>query len=276
MRRTIVFLCAAALALASCGEDTEGARFQVTSEVVSHGTTQDMLVFAPDAKGPWPVIVAFHGIGGTGEDMAEIATRLAREGTVVFAPTYRTDITTQEGLEQAAVDVECGYRFARSIAAEYGGDLDQPVTFVGWSLGATAALALGLTEEIDPTGKHVSCFSEVPRPDIIVAMSGCHYEYEGRQLDFDTSGWGNKEADLVLIAGEKDEECAAWQSQDAATELRSAGYDVDLLILDGANHYAPVFHDLRDGQFVVVADDPAGERTVEVILDVIAARQDRT
>jgi hypothetical protein len=134
------------------------------------------------------------------------------------------------------------------------------------SLGATAALALGLTEEIDPTGKHVSCFSEVPRPDIIVAMSGCHYEYEGRQLDFDTSGWGNKEADLVLIAGEKDEECAAWQSQDAATELRSAGYDVDLLILDGANHYAPVFHDLRDGQFVVVADDPAGERTVEVNL----------
>jgi dienelactone hydrolase len=208
--------------------------------------------------------------------MAEIATRLAREGAVVFAPTYRTDISTQKGLEKAAIDVECGYRFAGSVAAEHGGDLDLPVTFVGWSLGATAALALGLTEEIDPTGKHVSCFGQVPRPDIIVAMSGCHYEYEGRQPDFDTSAWGNKEADVILLAGEKDTECASWPSEDAADELRSAGYDVDLLILDGANHYAPVFHDLQDGQFVVVADDPVGERTVEVVLDAIAARQDRT
>jgi dienelactone hydrolase len=274
MRRTIVLLSAAVLVLASCGEDTQGARFQVTSEVVSHETTQDMLVFAPDAKGPWPVIVAFHGIGGTAEDMAEIATRLAREGSVVFAPTYRSDISTQKGVVRAAVDAECGYRFARSIAAEYGGDLDQPVTFVGWSLGATAALGIGLTEEIDPTGEFVSCFGQVPRPDIIVAISGCHYE--GGQLDLlDTSAWGNKEADVILLAGEKDTRCASWQSEDAADELRSAGYDIDLLMLDGANHYAPVFHDLQDGQFVVVADDPAGERTVEVILDAIAARQDR-
>ena len=59
-------------------------------------------------------------------------------------------------------------------------------------------------------------------------------------------------------------------------ELRSAGYDVDLVMIQGASHYAPVFHDLQDGQFVVVADDPAGEQTVEVILDAIAARQDRT
>jgi dienelactone hydrolase len=63
----------------------------VTSEVVSHEATKDMLVFAPDAEGRWPVVVAFHGIEGTGQDMAEIATRLAREGNVVFAPTYRTD-----------------------------------------------------------------------------------------------------------------------------------------------------------------------------------------
>ena len=39
------------------------------------------------------------------------------------------------------------------MAADYGGDLDQPVTFVGWSLGATAALGIGLTDNIDPTGE---------------------------------------------------------------------------------------------------------------------------
>ena len=280
MRRSIsltVAVLVGGLLLSSCARDSdsEDGEFHVTSEVVSHEATKDMLVFAPDAEGPWPVVVAFHGIGGTGQDMAEIATRLAREGSVVFAPTYGTDITTQEGIDRAAVDAECGYRFARSIAAEYGGDLDQPVTFVGWSLGASAALGIGLTEELDPTGEFVSCFGQVPRPDIIVAISGCHYE--GGQLDFvDTEAWGNKEADIFLLAGENDMNCPPWETEDAAAEMRSAGYEVDLSMLDGADHFAPVFHDLQDGQFVVVANDPAGEQTVEVILDAIAARQHRT
>jgi dienelactone hydrolase len=280
MRRSIslsVAVLVGGLLLSSCARDSgsEEGEFHVTSEVVSHEGTKDMLVFAPDAEGRWPVVVAFHGIGGTGQDMAEIATRLAREGSVVFAPTYATDITTQEGVDRAAVDAECGYRFARSIAAEYGGDLDQPVSFVGWSLGASTALAIGLTEEIDPTGEFVSCFGQVPRPDIIVAVSGCHYE--GGQLDFvDTEAWGNREAEIFLLAGEKDTNCPLWETEDAAAEMRSAGYEVNLSMLDGADHFAPVFHDLQDGQFVVVANDPAGERTVEVILDAIAARQHRT
>jgi dienelactone hydrolase len=280
MRRSIsltVVVLVGGLLLSSCGGDSgsEDGEFHVTSEVVSHGATRDMLVFAPDAEGSWPLIVAFHGVGGTPEDMAEIATRLAREGNVVFAPTYGTDITTQEGVDRAAVDAECGYRFARSIAAEYGGDLDQPVTFVGWSLGASAALAIGLTEEIDPTGEFVSCFGQVPRPDIIVAVSGCHYG--GGQLDFiDTEAWGNKEADIILLAGEKDTNCPPWETDDASAEMRSAGYNVELVTLKGADHYAPVFHDLQDGESVVISNDPAGEQTVEVILDAIAARQPRT
>ena len=151
MRRSIFLTVALTVAflvgslLSSCATDSgsEDGEFHVTSEVVSHEGSKDMLVFAPDAEGPWPVVVAFHGIGGTGQDMAEIATRLAREGSLVFVPTYETDITTQEGVDRAAVDAECGYRFVRSIAAEYGGDLDQPVTFVGWSLGASTVLGIG-------------------------------------------------------------------------------------------------------------------------------------
>ena len=249
MRRFVslaVAVLVGGLLLSSCGDSGSGdGGFQVTSGVVSHEATKDMLVFAPDAEGSWPVIVAFHGVGGDPKDMAEIATRLAREGNVVFAPTYGTDITTQEGVDQAGVDAECGYRFARSIAAVYGGDLDQPLTFVGWSLGASAALAIGLTEEIDPTGEFVSCFDQVPRPDI------------------------------VLIAGEQDTTCPSWETKDAAAELRSAGYDVDLVMLEGASHFAPILGDLVDGE-LVVSDNPAGERTLEVILNAIAARQDRS
>jgi dienelactone hydrolase len=280
MRRAIplaVAVLVGATVLAGCQDNTsENARSDVTTAVVSDETTQDILVFAPEAEGSWPVVVALHGVGGTGKDMAEIATRLAREGVVVFAPTYRSDLSTQKGLIDTVNDVECGYRFIRSIAAEYGGDLDQPVTFVGWSLGATAALGIGLTQNIDPTGKYVSCFSNAPRPDAIVAISGCYFEFEGvKQSYFDVSGWGNKNAGLTLLAGDDDTTCAAWQSKDAEAQLRSAGYDVDLVMLEGANHYAPIFHDLVNGEWVVIANDPPGERTVEVILDAIAANQDQ-
>jgi hypothetical protein len=58
----------------------------------------------------------------------------------------------------------------------------------------------------------------VPSPDVIVAIAGCYYEYQGAPVD----------------------------------------------LLDEV-----------DGETVVVPDDPAGERTVEVILDAIRARKDQ-
>jgi hypothetical protein len=92
----------------------------------------------------------------------------------------------------------------------------------------------------------------------------------------DPSAWGHDDAEIVLVAGEDDTTCAAWQSEDAAAEMRGAGYDLDLVMLEGANHFAPVFHDVVDGEFVVVPDEPAGERTLEVILDAVAASADHT
>lgn len=278
MRRTTLLaeavLVGVVLLAAACGaEEGQDGGSEVNSEVLSPEGTQGMLVFGPDAEGPWPVVFAMHGIDGQAEDMTELATRLAREGVVVFAPTYRTDVTTEEAREQAGMDLECAYRFARSVAAEYGGDLDRPVTIVGWSLGATGALALGLSEDIDPSGD-LGCFSPAPRPDVVVAISGCHYEWEGRPSDLiDVSELGNDAADVVLVAGEEDTTCAAWQTEDMAAELRAAGYALDLILLEGADHLAPVFHDVVDGEWVVDPNDPAGERTVGLILNAIAAAQ---
>lgn len=53
--------------------------------------------------------------------------------------------------------------------------------------------------------------------------------------------------------------------------MRAEGYEVDLVILEGASHFAPAYHDLVDGEWVAVPDDPVGDRTVEVILDAIEA-----
>ena len=232
-------------------------------------------MFTPEAKGSWPVVFALHGVGGSGQDMAELGTRLATEGAVVFtqptAPTSRRRMALSK--RRATTSVRTA---SRSTAAEHGGDLSEPVTFVGWSLGASFAVAGGLTEQIDPTGQYLNCFGEVARADVIVTINGCYFEYQGNKVTtptFDTSEWGNKNADIYLLTGDQDTTCPSWQTEQAATELRTAGYDVNLVRLDGASHYAPVFHDLHDGQWVVVSDDPTGAQTVQVIHDAIAARQ---
>jgi dienelactone hydrolase len=267
-------LCTALLAL-GCGDDDDArdGESSVTSQVVSDATTQDIHVFAPQGTGTSPVIVALHGIDGSGQDMGEFATRLARAGMVVFAPTYRSDdLTTPEGLTRASYDIACGYRFARTTASEHGGDLTQPVTALGWSLGADIAVLGGLS---DPSPDD-PCPGDTAPPDVVVGISGCYYEYEGKPVTWfdDVSSLGNKGADIYLLAGEQDTNCPAWQSQQLASALRDAGYHVDLIQLTGGDHYAPIFHEVRNGQFQVVADDAAGQRAVQAVLDAIATRQD--
>jgi dienelactone hydrolase len=265
-------LCTALLAVGCGGRDARSGESSVTSQVVSDATTQDIHVFAPQGTGTSPVIVALHGIDGSGQDMGEFATRLARAGMVVFAPTYRSDLTTPDGLSQAETDIVCGYRFARTTASQHGGDLTQPVTALGWSLGADFVVLGGLSPGPSPDGP---CPGDTTPPDVVVGISGCYYEYEGKPITWfdDVSSWGNKGADFYLLAGDKDTTCPAWQSQKLASALRAAGYHVELIRLTGADHYAPIFHDVRNGQFQVVTDDAAGQRAVQVVLDAIATRQ---
>jgi dienelactone hydrolase len=227
---------------------------------MSDATTQDVHLFAPRDAAAAPVVVALHGIDGSGKDMGAFATRLARAGMVVFAPTYRSgDLATPAGLGHVSEDLACGYRLARTTAPRHGGDLTQPVTALGWSLGADLAVLGGLSEP----SPDEPCAGDVPRPDVVVGISGCYYEYQGRPVTWfdDVSSLGNEDADVYLLAGERDATCPAWQSRRLADTLRDAGYRVHLVRLPGADHYAPVFHQMREGQFQVVAKGrgrPAG------------------
>jgi acetyl esterase/lipase len=269
LRVTVVLLVGFA---AGCGSGGDGEPpFEVSSVVVSHETTRDISVWAPDSDGSWPVVYALHGTGGNRQDLAETASALARQGVVVFVADYRS-----AEIEHWAQDAECGYRYARSIADEYGGDLDRPVTSVGYSLGATLVLGGSLNDAaFGPGGTYQECFSGAPRADVTVAVAGCHYEYEGQVFDFDpnTPLWTNHETDLVLVAGENDDLCAAWQSKDAAAALQSAGYEVNLLEIAGANHFTLIFHDLVNDEWVTLPNEPAGQETVQAILDAIAAAE---
>ena len=79
--RVVAALAAATLCGAGVRAGQRGqAAYTVTSEVVSHPTTQEIQVFAPEAKGSWPVVLALHGVGGSGQDMGELGTRAGATG----------------------------------------------------------------------------------------------------------------------------------------------------------------------------------------------------
>ena len=248
------------------GEETG---FTVTSQVISDPTTQDIRVLSPEGEGNWPVVIALHGNGGSGQDMVELGTRLAGEGALVFLPTYNTDFTTADDLIRAADDIACAYQVARRIAPEHGGDLTKPVTALGWSLGADFVLLGGLQGSGENTSSR--CPGEIPRPDVVVGLSGCYYENEGRPVTWfdDITNWGNKSADIRLFDGDEDAVCPAWQTEQLEASLRAAGYNVELVELHGANHFAPVFHDMVDGEWQVIVEDPAGEQVVDAVIGAI-------
>ncbi len=203
---------------------------------------------------------------------------LARQVVVVFATDYRPTEPQHIGR-----DAECGYRYAMTLAEQYGGDLDQPVTFVGHSLGATMVILGGLSDDAGPGGTYDDCFTRTARPDVIVAISGCHHEFQGQKIPFNPSELGNPDAHLILVAGDRDDICEPWESEAAAEALRSAGYNVDLVKIADANHLTVIFHDfvdgaldngvLDDGEVLAVPDEPAGQQVVQTILEAIAAAQ---
>ena len=262
-----------ALFTAACGGGGAGGSVArgVHEQSISDPTTQDIRVFRPDGKGPWPVVMAYHGLGGNAQQMTELAMRLAAAGLLVFAPTVRTDVSTQQGIVDAANDSECAYRYARTVAPGFGGDLHLPVTFVGWSFGANFAVQGGLDEQLDPSRQFISCFTDVPRPDVIVALDGCHYEFQGQPSTLlDASQWSNPHVHLVLAAGADDTVCPAWQSEKLSAELRTRGYAVKYEVLKGADHFAPVFLAAAGNGTVAAPHSAAGDRTVQLITAAVA------
>jgi dienelactone hydrolase len=267
--RLLAVLVASIVVTAACGDSPSDDGYAVTAETVSAATTQDISVWAPDAEGTWPVVLAFHGNRGRAQDMALLGEQVAAAGAVVFAPDYRSGDFSEPGLIETVTDVECAYRYVRTIAEDNGGDLDRPVVWVGWSLGAVWAVQGGLDETIDDTGTILTCVPEAPRPDVIIAVSGC---YEDVGAVFDPEQWGNPDARIVVVDGARDTVCPAAQSERVTEELRARHYDVRLVTLEGADHFAPVFHRAEDGRLVDSPDEPAGRAVLRLITDVLGER----
>ena len=263
---TLAAILVSALLVAGCSD--EPTEYDVTTTVVSHETTQDIWVFAPEGEGPWPIVFTYHGQGGTGDGLAITAENLARNGLLVFSPTYRS--TEPQHVEQ---DLECAYRYGLSIAADYGGDLDEPITSFGHSFGGQMAILGALSEATyGPDGTYDKCFTGAPRPEVIVSATACYYESpDGFRYPFETTGFANHEAELLLIGGPEDDVCELWQSQDATETLRAAGYSATLTAVGGGNHANVAFYEVIDGEWIERPDDPVGHEVIRLTLGAIDA-----
>ncbi len=266
-------------ALAGCGGDGGEASsgpslepmYPVSEETISHGTTQQISVFSPEGDGSWPVVHLFTGSGWQAIAVAELARALAAQGVVVFAPDYRATVWGGPGRD-AESDLVCSWRYGNSVAAEYGGDVDRPVTLVGVERGADQALELGLRGDAN---SEQSCFAAAPDPGAVVAIGPCM----NRRTGFDTSGWSNRGAHVVLIAGSRIRECPKAGVEYGADQLKSGGFDTTLTTVDGdiqsmVLHQSPAVNlgaAPADADFVTAydPDNPVGMRVAQMVLDAI-------
>ena len=267
-RRILRVVMAAGLVVASCSSDDESAggatseEYDVATDVVSHETTQDIWVYAPDADGSWPIVYAMHGLDGTGDALAITATELARNGYVVFSPTWRTEM-----------DAECGYRYALSIADQYGGDPDLGIAYVGHSLGAQIILIGGLDDAAYAEGGTFDeCFTAPPRPSVLVPIAGCYYEFEGEEYPFEPAPHSGRDLDITMVVGTDDAVCEPWQSENATDALVDVGHSVRLVEVDGGDHANTIFYKSVD-EWVPVPDDPVGKEVVDIIVAAIEANR---
>jgi len=109
------------------------------------GVPGELDVYAPAEGGPWPMVVMFHGAGGSKGDLGTHARRVADLGFVVFSATWGAGMNPSAYTYEQARAVEsqaaCAVAFARTHATEYGGDPATMIVF-GHSGGAnTAAMA---------------------------------------------------------------------------------------------------------------------------------------
>lgn len=167
IRMLLCIVLGPVLVLAACGaDDTEAAESTTTttettttvsqgfdilqeSAIVYHEDeegTWTMDVHYPDAQGPWPLVVVYHGMT-TGRSNSE-AREIARRGAVAVAPqwikTLPPELTREEYIEGDLLDrAACAVGKAQEVAGDFGAD-PADTTVAGFSAGMQPAAWVGL------------------------------------------------------------------------------------------------------------------------------------
>lgn len=211
-------------------------------------------VHVPSQQGPWPVVVVVHGFGQSRPWFEPLARAIASQGAVVFNTDVAFGVPFLPGIEHLA----CAIRFARATAPDYDGDPNR-ITVVGNSAGAASGMVVGLAGDDFEGDCVVSDVSALP--DALAV-------YEG-PYEFATTNYGdvvdhtylqqedpelleainpyshigrNPDLQVRLIHGDDVDniwyEVPPEESIESHQALADAGYDVELIVVEGDSHTA--------------------------------------
>ncbi|MDH3755107.1 MAG: alpha/beta hydrolase [Acidimicrobiia bacterium] len=140
---------------------------------VPYSSSFDLDVYHPDATGPWPVAVVFHGGEVLKSSVRSYASAVAERGVVVFVPEYSsTPEQVSDVLHLGGEDAVCAMRFARAHASDFDGHGDR-IVVAGASYGANvAALMVVAADEFE--GGCVAGSEVSPAADGLVGLDGMY------------------------------------------------------------------------------------------------------
>ena len=185
---------------------TAGEAFTETTDLVymtQNGVELLMDVFVPAGDGPWPVVVAFHGLDSNAKDelsTVAVAEAAAADGMLVFTPTWIVfdpppvpfTVDTFRGFTAAA---NCAVAFAQESAADLGGDPDTTVLH-GFSGGAGAALLAA----VEPSDTAISGCETDASPSLVDGAVLGDGEYFLHSTNFDPAFEADLEATQAEVA----------------------------------------------------------------------------
>ena len=214
---------------------------------VDAGMSLDVFRPAPGEGSPAPVVVFFYGGGwssGRREDYRFVGRQLAEAGILAVVADYRTWPTA--GFPAFVEDGARAVAWTRANVGALGGDPAR-IFVAGHSAGAQIAALLGTD------ARYLAAHGMRPR-DLagVIGLSGPY--------DFDVTGglvpifgppsrWPDAQAlnfvegdepPFLLVHGDADTRVEARDSRQLAERLQRTGGRVELLMLEGAGHAAPL------------------------------------
>ena len=232
-------------------------------------------VYAPTVAADWATVVLFHGGSGSKDDlpMVDLSRAIAEQGAVVFnvstsqvdgARYFRED-GNGAGIRRYHEEGVCAIRFARDMAADYGGTGEQLILF-GQSAGGYVGLWLSLVgDDVAQVwdsfangrggpAQQVDCVADNSIsivPDAMIGYAGAYIFFnqeqfteedpELQQLIQPQTYIGNNTAvKLRFVFGRNDRDMpdfAVDWSEELYNDLAATGYNITWTLMEGRHMF---------------------------------------
>ena len=243
---------------------TRDIAYESSNPVLTRGVLD---VYAPVEAGPWPVVVMLPG--GDKSFLSEHARRVSELGFVILVANWGTSSgePTYDFLLATGSQAACAVEFARTHAAEYGGDPAALILF-GHSAGASTASIVALHRPQPASG----CLGDATLGEIDALVT-----WDGEWLAQTTyAGWDERIAADPRVF----DALAPWAYLPKHKDLRvvmlsetdaRADFDYDRPLPDEAAMDA--FFGPRDPSGVLRAQLEANDAPTDGVIDMLDAQQ---